>query len=265
MAETKAYMAVLVINTIYTGMFLLTKAALDVGMNSIFVFYRQAFATIFLAPIAFILERYIYILLLINLSDIIAIILYMNNAGNCPTFLIHCLHQNFLSWLSWVTGTLNIDGAGLSYTSASLVAAAANSLPSLVCRMEKLDVRSSSSQWKLLLGVVLCLAGVLTIAFYKGPSWTISSHNIFNHNRQQVHHKQVTHHSNSKTWIIGVFITLLYDVGPILKSYPSKLLFTTSTCLFSAIQSFLVAILVEPDLSEWKLGWNVRLLSAVYC
>lgn len=40
-------------------MFLLSKAALDGGMNNfVFVFYRQAAATIFLAPLAVFFERY---------------------------------------------------------------------------------------------------------------------------------------------------------------------------------------------------------------
>jgi len=33
----------------------------------------------------------------------------------------------------------------------------------------------------------------------------------------------------------------------------------------SAIQSFVIAIAFERDFEQWKLGWNMRLLAAVYC
>lgn len=59
METRKPYIAVLIIQLIYAGMALLSKAAIDEGMNTyVFVAYRQAFATIFLAPFAFFLDRY---------------------------------------------------------------------------------------------------------------------------------------------------------------------------------------------------------------
>ncbi|KAL0432066.1 UNVERIFIED_CONTAM: WAT1-related protein, partial [Sesamum radiatum] len=49
--------AVVAIQLIYAGYFLLTKLAFDVGMNTfVFVFYRQAAASLFLAPIAIFFE-----------------------------------------------------------------------------------------------------------------------------------------------------------------------------------------------------------------
>lgn len=50
----------------------------------------------------------------------------------------------------------------------------------------------------------------------------------------------------------------------ILKSYPSKLMFTSLQSLSSAIQSFGVAIAFERDIQQWKLGWNMRLFAVVY-
>lgn len=57
-AKKQPYLAVILIQAIYAGMFLLSKAALDGGMNNfVFVFYRQAAATIFLIPLAVFFER----------------------------------------------------------------------------------------------------------------------------------------------------------------------------------------------------------------
>ncbi|CAN1254599.1 WAT1-related protein At5g64700 [Linum perenne] len=50
-----------------------------------------------------------------------------------------------------------------------------------------------------------------------------------------------------------------------MNNYPSKPLFTALRCFLSTIQSFVVAIIVERNLNEWRLGWNMRLLSVAYC
>lgn len=53
----KTYGVVILIQAIYAGMHLLSKAAFDGGMNSfIFLFYRQVTATIFLVPLSLFLE-----------------------------------------------------------------------------------------------------------------------------------------------------------------------------------------------------------------
>lgn len=64
----KAYVAVIATQWIYAGMFMLSKVAFDLGMNTfVFVFYRQAAATLFLAPIALFIERYaLHIYMYIN-------------------------------------------------------------------------------------------------------------------------------------------------------------------------------------------------------
>ncbi|KAB2030747.1 hypothetical protein ES319_D05G254500v1 [Gossypium barbadense] len=58
MENHKPYIAMLFVQFIYAGMALFSKAAISKGMNPyVFVVYRQAFATITLAPFAFFLER----------------------------------------------------------------------------------------------------------------------------------------------------------------------------------------------------------------
>ena len=58
MREVKPYLAVIVIQTIYAGVVLLSKAIFDGGMNSyIFTFYRQAMGTLVLVPLAMIFDR----------------------------------------------------------------------------------------------------------------------------------------------------------------------------------------------------------------
>lgn len=59
METKKPYLAMIAIQIISAGMSLLSKAAITKGMDPyVFVVYRQAFATLALAPFAFFLERY---------------------------------------------------------------------------------------------------------------------------------------------------------------------------------------------------------------
>uniref|UniRef100_A0A453BD38 WAT1-related protein n=2 Tax=Aegilops tauschii TaxID=37682 RepID=A0A453BD38_AEGTS len=54
----KAYGAVVLIRVMYSGMHIMSKIALDQGMNPfVFVFYRHTTAALVLIPIAFALER----------------------------------------------------------------------------------------------------------------------------------------------------------------------------------------------------------------
>ncbi|GFZ09941.1 nodulin MtN21 /EamA-like transporter family protein [Actinidia rufa] len=58
MKSNKPYIGMFFIVSVYAGMGLFTKAAISNGMNPyVFVFYRQAFATLALAPFSFFLER----------------------------------------------------------------------------------------------------------------------------------------------------------------------------------------------------------------
>lgn len=176
----------------------------------------------------------------------------------------------------------------------------------LVCimywRMETLELRRRSGMAKLT-GIIVCLGGVATLAFYKGPQlmlWSKQFHHHHDLNKYPVHHV-----SSGKEWIKGCFlmlssnvcwafwlimqvikwilmqtrwwsqrvlgwdvtwlILLAYGQAKIIKEYPSKLLLTTIQCFLSALQSFLIAIPFARDLNEWKLGWNVQLVSVAYC
>ncbi|KAL8047309.1 hypothetical protein ABFX02_08G232200 [Erythranthe guttata] len=247
--------AVVGIQLIYAGYFLLTKIAFDVGMNTfVFVFYRQFAATLFLAPFAFSLQR--------------------KSAPPPLTFSIFI--KIFLLSLFGITMSLDIVGVALKYTSASLGAATVNTLPvitfflALLLRMEKVNIRTRGGMMKIA-GVTICIGGVATIAFYRGPFFKILlHHHLINNHLQQFQDKV----PSSNTWIKGVFLMLLSNLswafwlvlqGRVLKEYPSKLLLTTLQCFLSTIQSFIVAASVTRDPHQWLLGWNIRLLSVAYC
>ncbi|KAK4256763.1 hypothetical protein QN277_006447 [Acacia crassicarpa] len=257
MEGNKPYVVVLIVQAIYAGMFLLSKAAFDHGMNNfIFVFYRQAAATIFLAPFAFFFQR--------KTAPPLSFVTF------CKIF--------FLSFLG-ITMSLDIYGIALVYTSATLAAATTNCLPvitfflALLLRIESLKVKTAPGIAKLV-GVVVCLGGAATLAFYKGPHWQLlGNHHLLGYTHSNSNAK--AHNSvQSGTWIKGCFLMLLSNTcwgmwlvlqAFVIKEYPSKLLLTTLQCFLSSIQSFAIAFAVERDIEQWKLGWNVRLLAVAYC
>ncbi|XP_077241370.1 WAT1-related protein At5g64700-like [Tasmannia lanceolata] len=249
MDTMKLYLAIILIRFIYAGMFILNKAAMNSGMNNlVFIFYRQAAATLSLLPFAIIFER-----------------------KEAPHLSFVVFMKMFMLALCGITGALNLFGVGLRYTSSTLGAASFNTLPAttfllaVLLRMEVVKLRSVSGTTKVV-GIVVCLGGAMNYAFYKGPrllSW--SHHNSVAHKGSQ--------HSN-KTWITGSFIFLAANIlwslwtvlqGRVLKEYPSKLLFTAMQCFLSTIQSFFVAIAFEHNFSRWKLGFDVGLLAVAYC
>ncbi|KAL6868142.1 hypothetical protein ACP4OV_014987 [Aristida adscensionis] len=62
----------------------------------------------------------------------------------------------------------------------------------------------------------------------------------------------------------NVFSMDRYAGAPILRECPNKLLVTTEQCVFSMLQAFIVAVVVERDFSRWKLRFDVSLLAILY-
>ncbi|KAK9097220.1 hypothetical protein Sjap_022717 [Stephania japonica] len=250
----KPYFVIVLIQTIYAGMFILSKAALNFGMNSfVFVFYRQAIATVFLIPFSLIFER-----------------------KRAPPLSFTTFCKIFILSLLGITISLNIYGIALIYTSATLAAATTNTLPvttfflALLLRMESVNLKRWSGNAKIV-GVGLCIAGAVTLAFYKGP-----------HLKPLIHHHILGDHQSTVSsttaptmdWIKGCFIMVTANTlwglwlvlqVKVLESYPSKLLLTTLQCFLSTIQSFVIGIIFARDPLQWKLRFDVGFLAVAYC
>ncbi|XP_062159583.1 WAT1-related protein At3g28050-like isoform X2 [Alnus glutinosa] len=130
-------------------------------------------------------------------------------------------------------------------------------------RMEKLDWKSSSSLAKSM-GTIVSIAGAFIVTLYKGlpllmpPSPTNSSHQLF---------LQVSN------WVIGGLLLAvdavlssawLFVQALMLKKYPAELIVVFFYCFFVAIQSAVVSLVVERDLSSWSLQSNETLIAVLY-
>ncbi|XP_010930769.1 WAT1-related protein At5g64700 isoform X3 [Elaeis guineensis] len=211
MEDMKVYVVIFLISFIYAVMQILTKAAFDGGMSTfIYVFYRQLIGTLFVSPVALVLERNI-----------------------APPLSFKVCFKIFLLTLVGIE----------------------------TIKIKKLQGIAKVS------GIVLCLAGILTLAFFKGPQLkSFNHHHLFGHRASQ------TDRGHSK-WALGILLMTISTTalslgtvlqGFVLKEYPAKLAFTALQCLCGAIQSFFVALAFERDFSRWKLGFNMNLLSVTY-
>ncbi|EAZ10984.1 hypothetical protein OsJ_00827 [Oryza sativa Japonica Group] len=156
MDAKKPYVIVIVIQLINTGLFVISKAAFNHGMNTfVFIFYRQAAASLLLLPLAIVLER-----------------------RNAPPMSLRLFTKLFLYALLGNTLSLNMYNLGLKYTSPTVASATTNSIPvvtfffALLLRraqsiihlwVEVIRLKSLSGAAKMA-GVVLCVGGVLAIA-----------------------------------------------------------------------------------------------------
>lgn len=255
MDAKKPYVVAIIIQLIYTGMYVVSKAAFDEGMSTyVFIFYRQAAATVLLLPLAILLER-----------------------RNAPPMSFWLFMKLSLYALLGNTLSMNLYNMSLKYTSATVASATSNSVPvvtfflAVLLRLEVMRLRSKSGIAKAA-GVALCLAGVLIIAFYTGPSISPLSHHRAFASRAGSAGRLEPYHSRG-TWIKGTFLMLLSNTtwslwivlqASLLKEYPNKLLATLLQCLLSTIQSLLLAVVAERDLSRWKLRMDIGLVAVAY-
>ncbi|KAJ4820901.1 WAT1-related protein [Rhynchospora pubera] len=252
MEEMKAYIFVCFAQLIYGGNYILGKDALNGGMpTSIFVFYRLFFANLAFVPFALAFGR-----------------------KNAPPLSWKMAVKIFFYALFGSTFSLNIFVIGVKYSSSTVTSAISNAVPvvifmlALLLRMERVTLKKISGIAKIL-GVVLCLAGVIVLAFYEGPNLkSISHHHPFLHGSNNKHRP----HSKLEV-IIGTSILTFYTVTlslwiilqvPILKEYPSKLLFGTMCTSFGVMQSFFVALIVERDFNKWNLHFDDTLVAVLY-
>lgn len=136
-------------------------------------------------------------------------------------------------------------------------------------RMETVRIRSVGVAK--VIGILICMGGVASLAFYKGPQFKLF---CIHHHHNTTQHQAVESHDHNNTWIKGCFLMITSNIcwglwlvlqAFVLRSYPSKLLFTALQCLFSSVQSFVIAIAFVRDPLEWRLGFNLRLLAVLYC
>ncbi|XP_057795506.1 WAT1-related protein At1g43650-like [Salvia miltiorrhiza] len=247
--QYKACLGMIMVQLAYAGMAMFSKAAIDRGMSPyIFVVYRQAFATITLAPFAFFLDR--------------------KNHDDHPLSYTLIL-KIFLSSLFGITLSSNLYSYAINYVSATFASVGINTIPALtfliavIFRIEACSIRNSGGIAKLV-GSVLSLSGAMVFAFVKGPVVRL----------MKCSNSTNSNNSNDYKWIQGCMLMLAANFiwaswfvmqAPLVKQYPAKFRLIMLQCFFSCTQSSIWAMSMERDISSWRIKWDLNLFSVAYC
>ncbi|XP_021274954.1 WAT1-related protein At1g25270-like [Herrania umbratica] len=250
----KAVILILVVQAALGGVIVFYKLAVIYGMSvRVLVAYRFIFATACVIPLALILER---------------------KSKAKLTWKI--VFQGFLSGLFGGALGPNLFIASLSLTSATFATAVSNLVPvatlilAVILRLERLGIRTLAGQAKLV-GIFLSIGGAMIITFYKGEEINLWSTNInlAKHSGDHATGK----HALLGNQVLGSLLALAACVSfaiwyiiqaKISENYPYIYSSTVLMCIAASVQATIYTIIAERNWSAWKLGWNIRLLSAVY-
>ncbi|KAK8709068.1 hypothetical protein V6N13_060099 [Hibiscus sabdariffa] len=233
LVESAPFAAMVAVELLDVGLSTLSKAAMSKGMSHfVFVVYSNALASTILLPAAFFFTR-----------------------KKRPPITLPLLCKFFFLSIAGITVMQNCIFTGVSYSSPTLGSALANLIPAftfllaVVFRMEKLELRSTKSQIKIL-GTLVSIAGALVITLYKGP--TILSPPAQPHSEPSPPTMLTT---TSNNWIIGgLFIaTACFSLSANIIGQP---VWDHSVCI--------VALIAERNPNAWKLSPDIELVSVVY-
>ncbi|CAL5195235.1 unnamed protein product [Lathyrus oleraceus] len=222
-------MVMVLIQFIYSGMTLWNRVALVEGMSPrVFVVYRHAFATIFLAPNAYLSSR--------------------RDSTSCSLNLrSFCLI--FITSLIGITLNQNLFYEGLYLTSSSITSAMTNLVPAITfviaafAGMERVNIRSLRTIAKIF-GTIICVSGAVSNTLLKGPKLLNSSL------------------EGDANWLLGCLFLfgsmvawsafLILQV-PAYASHPNSLSLAAWMCLMATLQSLAVTLFLDPNLNAWKI------------
>ncbi|XP_058752236.1 WAT1-related protein At1g25270-like [Vicia villosa] len=255
----KPTLLMVMVQIAFAGVNILYKLAVNDGMNlRIVVAYRFIFSTAFIAPLAFIIER---------------------KKRTKMTWKI--LFQSFLCGLFGGSLAQNFYLQALVLTSPTFASAMANLIPAITFIMavsfglEKLNLRTRSGKAKII-GTMTGISGAMVLTFVKGVEINIGSFNLnlLHHQNGVVskHSPQATTISTSNT-ILGSLCALASSTSYALwliihakmsEKYPTHYSSTALMSFWASLLSIVFALCFEREFSEWKLGWNIRLLTVAY-
>ncbi|XP_057740545.1 WAT1-related protein At1g68170-like [Arachis stenosperma] len=234
----------------------LYKLAVNDGMSlRVVVAYRYIFATAFIAPLAYILER---------------------KTRTKMTWTI--LFQSFLCGLFGGALPQNLQMEALALTSVTFATAISNLVPaitfilSLSFGMERLNLKKAAGKAKII-GTMTGIGGAMLMTFYRGVEVKMLSFHINLFNQRNgggaVHSSRgggglfllgaVSSFSSNASYALWLIIQAKMS-----RAYPYPYSSTALMCVMGAILSVTFTFCVERDLTQWKLGWNVRLLTVAY-
>ncbi|CAI0375689.1 unnamed protein product [Linum tenue] len=138
-------------------------------------------------------------------------------------------------------------------------------------RIERLGLGSVGGKAKLA-GTLVGIGGAMLLTFYKGSVLdTWSTHVDLLHSPPPPHsgHVAADHQNRGLGALFAVGSCCSYALWLIVQAkmgerYPCPYSATALMCIMGSIQAVVYALCTERDWTQWKLGWNVRLLTVAY-
>lgn len=161
----------------------------------------------------------------------------------------------------------------MKLTSATFATAMTNLIPAItfvlavIFRYERLAIRSFSGQAKLA-GTLLGVGGAMLLTLYKGADITPwDSHVDLLHRHAPAAVGTATATVMGSVLVIGsCFFYALWLIlqARLSREYPFHYSSTALMCLMSTLQSVAFALCYDRDPAQWRLAFDVRLLSVLY-
>jgi len=244
--SAKPYFAMVCLQFGYAGMNLVTKVVLDRGMSHyVLVAYRNAFATAAIAPFALLSERKVR-----------------------PKMTFPIFMQIFVLALLGPLIDQNLYYAGLKLTSPTFAGAVTNIVPaltfiiSIICRMEKVEMRKVRFQAKVV-GTLVIVVGAMLMILFKIPLTTFLRSHLTGHALSPAGEDYL---KATVFLLIASFSWASFFVlqAATLKRYSSHLSLSTMVCFMGTLQSTALTFVMEPNLSAWNIGFDMNLLASAY-
>ncbi|KAM0058152.1 putative EamA domain-containing protein [Helianthus debilis subsp. tardiflorus] len=242
--------AMLMLTCLDMSLLTVVKAAMNGGLGSIaYVVYHNSLGTIILFPI---------------------FMFRMFRNTERPPLTFSILFRFFILGLFGLCLFQVPVYVGVKYTSPTLASAITNLIPgntflfALIFRMEKIDIRSSSSVAKLL-GTVMAISGAMVFTLYQGPEIFVT-----NVSPNSPHDLRLL--SQPSSWVFGgaiIFIAAIFrSIWNVLQSatargYPDQNTMVFFYCLFGSMQCIALSPFLEPNPSAWALQPGVGSIAVV--
>ncbi|CAI8617848.1 unnamed protein product [Vicia faba] len=223
----KPALLMVLVQMVFSACNVLYKLAIFNGMSTIVIAaYRLAFAAITTIPLALIFER------------------------KRPQMTWRVFYLSLLSGLFAGALFQNLFYRALVLSSATLVSAIYNLIPTITFvlavsfGLEKLNWAAPAGKAKVA-GTIVGLVGALVLTFYKGVEFDIWPFKI---NLLDPKDREIGHVTDSSTELLGVLCAVVSCV---------------CFSIWLIIQAK-ISFIVERDLNQWKLGWDIRLLTVAF-
>ncbi|XP_021989455.1 WAT1-related protein At4g30420 [Helianthus annuus] len=253
MGDIESYKPVIVMVVMqftYGAVSITTRASLLEGMNPrVFVFYRQAIATLIVAPIAYFSR---------------------SKTTRC------CIGWKSF-WLIFIAGLIGITISqmifleGLYLASSSAGSAIFNLVPAItfvaasIIGYEPINIRSLRTMAKIF-GTIVCVTSAAAMALIKGPK-------LLNANLPSSNSLLLNSTEFDNLWLLGCLCIfgssccwsfwLIIQVQ-VTKSYPDHLSLSAWMCFITTVQSGTIILFTDPHLEAWKVTSYFQMGSLLY-